>query len=142
MTQKKNVLIFIAHGDRQHLYTPDGASIAVSDIQKLHLDYNRPTVFLFSCEGGKTGKSDSGPALADALKTAGARAVWSFEEKLDAGEALSAAASLLSDMRRGRSMLDAMQTLAQTLRKYRAPKVYLKVQCVPPECPGASPVRG
>jgi hypothetical protein len=131
LAQKKNVLIFIAHGDRQHLYSPDGSSIAVSDIQKLQLQGNRPTVFLFSCEGGKAGKSDSGPTLADALKQAGAGSVWSFEEKIDAGEALSAASALLDEVKRGRSMLDAIQTLALTLRKLGSPRIYLKTQLRP-----------
>lgn len=128
LMQKKNVLIFIAHGDREHLHSPDGTSIAVADIKKLQLSYNKPTVFLFSCEGGKTDRSDTGPTLADALKDAGASAVWSFAEKLDAGEAMSAAESLLAEVKRGRSMMDAMTALARTLRKLGGPKVYLRVQ--------------
>lgn len=128
LVQKKNVLIFMAHGDREHLYAPDGTSVAVRDIERLDLSYNRPTVFLFSCEGGKTGKSDSSPALADALKKAGAGVIWSFEEKLDAGEAMSAASMLLDDLKLGKSMMDGIEALVRTLQKLNGPKVYLRVQ--------------
>jgi hypothetical protein len=85
-------------------------------------------VFLFSCEGGQRGPSEAGSAIADALKDAGAAAVWSFEDKLDAGEAMTSAESLLDQVKRGGSMLDAIKALAKGVSRFKGPRVYLRVQ--------------
>jgi hypothetical protein len=64
----------------------------------------------------------------DPLKDAGAAAVWSFEDKLDAGEAMTSAESLLDQVKRGGSMLDAIKALAKGVSRFKGPRVYLRVQ--------------
>jgi hypothetical protein len=76
-------------------------------------------VFLFSCEGGKPGdKSDASDSLQQAFKKAGANAVWAFEEKVEARDAISIALKLLNQLKSGISMLGPIEEIART-SKYR-----------------------
>jgi tetratricopeptide (TPR) repeat protein len=120
------VVILFAHGDRNRLYLPDGTTISSTDLQKDSLR-NRPVVLLFSCEGGNPGApSEASASVADYLKEAGARAVWSFEEKVDVRESAEWALNFLVAVRSGRSLLEAIESVVREINRTKGPHVRLK----------------
>jgi len=120
LKKKKNVLIFFAHTEPNLLRTPDGKILTSEEVSRLDLHRNKPNVFLFCCEGGKPGgKSDASLSLQQAFKTAGANAVWAFEEKVDACQAIYIASELLNRMKIRKSILDAVEEIVREFPKYR-----------------------
>jgi hypothetical protein len=125
---KSGVLIFFAHGDREKLYLPDGTVITAEEVSRLRLP-SRPLILLFSCEGGKpSAESETVASFPDAFKKAGARAILSFEEKVDAGEAASLAMTFLEHVRSGKTDLSAIQETVLEIQARKGPRVRLKAE--------------
>jgi hypothetical protein len=132
LRNRKGVIILFAHGDRDGVYTPDGKELTVQDVQSLDLHANHPIVLLLSCEGNARAESAAGSSLAQALKKSGATAVWSYGQKVDAGEAASAAVQFLGLIRRGKSPLDSFRSMSRDSAIKAGPVVHLKVRLEPP----------
>ncbi len=126
---RKKVLILFAHGDNKRVKLLDGTELTADEISELHLKH-KPTVLLFSCEGGKPGnRSDASDSLQQAFKKAGADAIWAFEEKVDVGEAVSIALSLMEKVKSGnKSTLDVWEEVVREVQRKKGPRVRLKVQ--------------
>ena len=128
LTDSKGVIVLFAHGDREGIYTPEGKKLTVDDVRTLDLHKNSPVVLLLSCEGNGGGASEASPSLAQALKRSGARAVWSYSQKVDAAEASSVAAKFLEEVRGGKSLLESFRSLSRDSAVKAGPKVHLKVE--------------
>jgi hypothetical protein len=127
LRNRKGVIILFAHGDRDGVYTPEGKKLTVQDVQGLDLHANHPIVLLLSCEGNARGESPAGSSLAQALKKSGATAVWSYGQKVDAGEAANAAAQFLDLIRSGKSPLETFRSMSRDAAIKAGPLVHLKV---------------
>jgi hypothetical protein len=117
---KKNILIVFAHGNRERIYLPNGETLSSEEISKLDLSKNKPVVLLFSCEGGKPGeKSGASLSFEEALKKAGAKAVLTFEEKVDASIACIIAGKLFDKINSSKQIpiLDALEETVRDIQK-------------------------
>jgi hypothetical protein len=156
-----NVLILFAHGDRLGLTLPDGTKFTIADLQRSGASDtlvtgtaprrsssglseaitlpNRPVVLLFSCEGAQPGQasetSEATESLAIALKGAGAAAVWGFEHKVDAREAVGLATKFADRLTAGDTVLGAIRRLDNERVRRDVPRVRLKISA-----PTARPV--
>ena len=128
LANAKGVLILFAHGDREGVYTPEGKKLTVRDVRSLDLHINHPVVLLLSCEGNSRGNSAASLSLAQELKKSGATAVWSYGQKVDAGEASSAAVEFLESIRSGKTLLESFRLLTRDRAVKAGPEVHLKVQ--------------
>lgn len=128
LMNRQGVVILFAHGDRDGIYTPEGQKLAVQDVLKLDLRANHPIVLLLSCEGNAHAESPAASSIAQALKKSGATAVWSYGQKVDAGEAASAAARFLELIGSGKSALDSFRLLSRDTATKSGPPVHLKVR--------------
>ena len=127
LRNRKGVIILFAHGDREGVYTPEGKKLTVQDVQSLDLRSNHPIVMLLSCEGNAPVESPASSSLAQALKKSGATAVWSYERKVDAGEAANSAAQFLDLIRSGKSVFDSFRSMSHDAAIKAGPPVHLKV---------------
>jgi hypothetical protein len=132
LKNRKGVIILFAHGDRDGVYTPEGKKLTVQDVGNLDLHANHPIVLLLSCEGNTHAESPASSSLAQALKKSGATAVWSYGQKVDAGEAASAAAQFLGLIRRGKSPLESFRSMSRDSAIKAGPPVHLKVRLEAP----------
>lgn len=127
LANSKGVVVLFAHGDRDGVYTPEGQKLTVADVSGLDLHANHPIVLLMSCEGGQ-GSSDASSSLAQAIKKAGATAVWSYGEKVDAAEASSATVKFLEKIREGKTPLESFRSLSRDKAIKAGPRLHLKVE--------------
>ena len=99
----------------------------MEEVRRLKL-VNQPSVLLLSCEGTQPGsQSETTASFADALKAAGAAAVYGSTEKLDVRDALSIADRYKEQRGQGLSPLDGIRNIDQQQRKFKAPRMRLKV---------------
>ncbi len=140
--KEKDVLIFFSHGDREGVYLPDqkGNKLTAEEVSKLDLSKNKPLVLLFSCEAIKPAGSSHSPffrkkyvdpstasiSIAEALNKAGAT-VFAFPYKVEAGESTIDALRFIEDVKKGKTLGDALEQLYLRIRENR-PDPMLKVQ--------------
>jgi len=128
LTSKKGVVILFAHGDRDGVYTPEGEKVTVQDVRGLSLHENQPIVLLLSCEGDAAGVSSASSSIAQELKRSGAMAVMSYEQKVDAREAVSAGVQFFENMRSGKTPSESFRLTVRSKGVRAGPKLHLKVQ--------------
>ena len=126
LTKSSDVLILFAHGDSEHIVMPDGSTLTSKEVSELRLA-NRPVVLLLSCEGLSGARSDATIAMSESLKAAGATAVWGFEQKVDAREALFVAQRFAEEAEKGTPTLETIRTVTEQ-RARSAPAMRLKLE--------------
>ena len=136
---KKGVLIFFSHGDRDGISLLDGNRLTAVEVSKLDLSKNKPVVLIFSCEAAKreekVGKSVVSYSIVEALKKAGAKAVFGFQEKVDAGESTSDALKFTKAFKSSKTVQEKKTTVGEALEKMileiqgkKGPRTMLKVK--------------
>jgi hypothetical protein len=86
-------------------------------------------VLLLSCEGAQPSQpSETTQSFAEALKSAGAAAVYGAEEKLDVRVALSIADRFVESKARGASAMENLRRIDQEQGKIGATRMRLKVE--------------
>ena len=75
LLESQSVLILFAHGTRRYIALPDGTRLTVDEVRNLKLT-RQPVVLLLSCEGAKPEPSEATQSFSEALKAAGAAAVF------------------------------------------------------------------
>ena len=136
---KKGVLIFFSHGDRDGISLLDGTKLTAVDVSNLDLSKNKPVVLIFSCEAAKreekADKSFASDSIVEALKRAGAKAVFGFEEKVDAAESISDALKFTGafkpsqqEKERKTTVGEALERMILEIQRKKGPKTMLKVQ--------------
>ena len=96
-------------------------------------------MLLLSCEGARSELSAATQSFAEALKEAGAAAVYGAEEKLDVHTALSIADKFAERRAKANSTLDVIRGIDEEQRRVGGRRMRLKVErrCLPVNLTGA-----
>lgn len=128
LENSEHVLILFAHGTRAWIALPDGTKLTVEEVRALNLKH-QPLVLLLSCEGAQPAPSEASISFAEALKVAGAAAVYGAEQKLFVRDALAIAEQFATERARGGvSLLEILRRVDTRQREVGATNLRLKVE--------------